>query len=185
MKKLLLGLLMMLSMISQAQIINGIEIGRLGKDVNFNLTQKGFKKINQDSLHEEYVGILDGKIVRLSTTMTPKSKIVWKMIIEVDVNYTWDDSKKSYFIYKEFFNQRYYNALSFEFFISPYYDGDGHEIQALILERCNYHSFFTDFDNNSVEVLLKSGDENQVYTWIVVENKIGCDLFLNERIHHN
>ena len=44
----------------------------------------------------------------------------------------------------ELFTKKYGEPKDhFEFFSSPYYEGDGYELQALRKEKCNYISFWT------------------------------------------
>ena len=56
----------------------------------------------------------------------------------------------------------------FEFFSKPYYKGDGYEMQALRLDKCNYASY-SEKENGTICVEMSKG----WHQWIAYEDKVG------------
>ena len=54
----------------------------------------------------------------------------------------WYDLKRDYFNKKELYSSKYVLDKDFEFFSSPYEDGDGYEMRAIASEKCTYTTFF-------------------------------------------
>lgn len=73
---------------------------------------------------------------------TPQTHTV-KRVVVFDMRFTsWGSLKSKYIAYKTALQQKYGIAESYEFFISPYYDGDGRELDALENEKVQYVSFW-------------------------------------------
>ena len=75
---------------------------------------------------------------------TPKSKIVSEVCVIYDKSLyvDWHSIKSHYFKLKEILTKKYGYPKSVEEFTSPYQEGDGLEMVALVREKCNYMSFF-------------------------------------------
>jgi hypothetical protein len=67
-----------------------------------------------------------------------KANIVWKVAIYLPEETNWYSIKNDYLKLKEQFITKYGIGKSYEFFSDPYYEGDGYEMQAVKLEKCNY-----------------------------------------------
>ena len=184
MKKIVLGLLLMILGMSsniKAQTFNGIEVGKHITETRTSLLSKGFTQVRVDGETEEYTGNVNGTEITITTVNTPESKIVWKLIVEVDANTTWYSCKSSYNKYKEILGQKYVKSISLEFFSEPYYEGDGFEIQAIVNEKCVYSSYFKDDVGNTIQVRLIPLTTRKVGTWIIYQNKNAADICKKER----
>lgn len=95
-----------------------------------------------------------GNIIMLSGTFidktcdilligTPKSKIIWKVVVWYPAGTAWPSLKRDYLELKEQLSKKYGKGESYEFFSLPYREGDGFEILALNKEKCTYSSFWT------------------------------------------
>lgn len=114
------------------------------KDFADKLSKKGFT----------YVKGLEGNIVRMEGKFadfnaevwlmaTPKTKIIWKIVVLTDKYTSWSSIKADFEKYKELYTKKYGKpSEDFHFFSRPYYEGDGYEMQALKLEKCTYITFF-------------------------------------------
>lgn len=73
---------------------------------------------------------------------TKKTNIVWKVAIYLPEETIWSSIKYDYLKLKEQFITKYGTGKSYEYFSNPYYEGDGYEMQAVKLEKCNYITFW-------------------------------------------
>ena len=88
-------------------------------------------------------GIFAGNYATIHILATPKSKIVWKTTVNYNEIESWSSLKSDYLNMKELFTKKYGEPEAhYEFFSSPYYEGDGYELQALRKEKCDYISFY-------------------------------------------
>ena len=55
---------------------------------------------------------------------------------------TWKGLKSDYFRKKNLYKEKYLLDKDFEFFSSPYDEGDGDEMRAVSLGKCNFASFY-------------------------------------------
>lgn len=88
-------------------------------------------------------GTFVNKSCELYIVSSPKTNIVWKVIVYLPKDENWYSLKIDYKNYKDQFIKKYGKQdKSYEFFSKPYYEGDGYEIQALNKEKCTYISFW-------------------------------------------
>lgn len=108
------------------------------------LTAKGYTKLYMNEkgavLSGDFAGKQDCKIFVLGTS---SSKVVWKVAVKFPEKVSWHSLKSEYNTLKESYTEKYGNPQTFEYFSTPYYEGDGYELQALSLEKCTYSSFFS------------------------------------------
>lgn len=120
-------------------------------------------------------GIFVNKQCKIYIILTPKSKEVWKVSVVLPKINNWGDLKNEYYHFKEQFSLKYGEpSNSYEFFLTPYYEGDGFELQALRNKKCTYSSYW---NINEGSIVVDINNENVCLTY---EDKIGVDLFTGE-----
>ena len=146
MKRCLLFLMLML-VITNIRAIGhikfmGIELDGTFEDFKDSIEAKGFKYMSSyESLHKFY-GKFANEIVTLEILASPKSKTVFKVIVYFPEKEEWSNLKNDYFEKKEMYKSKYPMDRDYEFFSSPYEDGDGYEMRAVARDKCRYVSFF-------------------------------------------
>lgn len=140
----------------QHMTFQGIPIAGTLDSMIISLKSKGF---NLDKCLEEYDaaimnGNFAGKQAELYILRTHKSKQVWKIAVYFEENESWYSLKREYYEYKEAYKTKYGKPTdSFEYFVDPYYEGDGYELQALRLDKCTYLSVW-ELETGSIGVQL-------------------------------
>lgn len=120
------------------------------------LEEKGFVKTEEFESSYSFIGKFANEIVNLTVLASPKTKTICKVIVYFPEQQTWSSLKSDYFTKKRLYNSKYLLSDDFEFFSSPYDDGDGYEMRAVAQEKCKYTSFFKDFGGHiTVEVCSK------------------------------
>ena len=140
--KLILVFLLLLSNLSFGQTIDGITLGKTEKEVISKLTSKGFKLINAVSkTQKKYKGKLSNEDdVEITIVSTPKTKLVWKLVI-TKYAYSWSSAKSTFNNYKAKLVNKYGDStLDYHYFSTPYFEGDGYEMQALLNDKCTWSS---------------------------------------------
>ena len=106
------------------------------------------KKLGYSETYRNETGIvMEGKFTNKDAELlilsSAKSKTVWKVAAQIDQDESWSKLKRDYFYYVELYTSKYGQPSDhFEYFLSPYYEGDGFELQALRNEKCTYSTFF-------------------------------------------
>jgi hypothetical protein len=180
MRKLLLGALLLLSTLSFSQTIDGITLGKPFTQVVSILTSKGFKPTEPSSpTIKSYLGRLsNGDDVKIMIVITPKSKLVWKLIISKDV-YSWRQAKSTFDTYKEKLVNKYGpTTKDYTFFSEPYYDGDGYELQAIEMDKCTWFSYW---ETPNITIQIKSFKYNAASIWISYENNEASEVNTKEK----
>lgn len=153
----------------------GIEVTGIFEDFKDSLEIRGFSYMSSfETLHKFY-GKFANEIVSLNILTTPKTKTVCKVIVYFPEKHDWREIKADYFIKKNMFKSKYSVDKDFEFFSSPYEDGDGYEKRALAQDKCNYISFFFAEGGHITVEIDKSAQVKVTY-----EDKINMDLALEE-----
>lgn len=109
------------------------------------LQSKGFKKL-QDDIDDD-IKIMEGNFAGEQSTLyilaSPKSKTVWKVLVQYPKENSWSSLKYKYKDIKNLYIKKYGEPKDhFEFFSKPYYEGDGYELQALKNDKCTYATYF-------------------------------------------
>lgn len=85
---------------------------------------------------------------------SPKTKIMHSVIVNFKERHNWHSLKSKYQELKKQLMTKYNSTpKSREYFIDPYYEGDGYEIQALKLGKCYYFSTFN-FYNGKIGLYI-------------------------------
>lgn len=182
MKKVLLSIvLVMTSLVCIAQVdhmsFKGVPInGKLNSFVS-KLEAQGFSvEYKQDDaavLSGEFAGKSDCTIMVISTKV---SNIVWKVVVQFPEKTSWYSLKGEYNSFKESYTKKYGEPTSYEFFSSPYYEGDGYELQALKSEKCMWASYFS---TSQGTIILELTDGK--CTQVVYEDGINVKIFQKEK----
>lgn len=106
------------------------------------LEEKGFVKVGEFECSYNFYGKFANEIVDLTLLASPRTHTVCKVIIYFPEKSSWSELKSDYFSKKKLYKTKYLLTDEFEFFSSPYDDGDGYELSAVKREKCNYDSFF-------------------------------------------
>jgi len=100
-----------------------------------------------------------GKECRIFILSTPKTKTVWKVAVFLPKESSWRSLKSEYNSVKEQITQKYGKPTkSFNFFSSPYYEGDGYELQAIKNEKCTYYSYWNS-ENGAITLKISTDCE--------------------------
>ena len=123
------------------------------RDIEINGTVKGFcaelKKLGYSDpiyldggscvVKGEFAGVKDCEILVLKSRYTD---IVWKVVVMMSECKSWHSLKSDYERFKDMYTKKYGVPQAYEYFLDPYYEGDGYELQALEMEKCTYLSCF-------------------------------------------
>lgn len=173
MKNLIVILLLVIhSIFANSQSYNGIEVGKDLASTKAKVLSKGFVQVKKDLknclVYQKYE---NGKKLEIYLIHTPYTKIVWKLAVFVDDATSWSRSKEKYFKYVSILTNKYGDPkTSVDEFESPYYEGDGYEIQALYLGKASIGSIFQDTNGNYITIELGSFDKGKADIIIHYEN---------------
>jgi len=175
MKKTIILLALVITSISlYSQEFMGIKIDG-NKDVLVaKYKAKGFKiSVPPSENAVTMEGIVDGNKVEILIVSTPITHKVWQMQVYLEKDYTWSNIEKRYEKYLAILTEKYGNPTdSFNFFIQPYYEGDGYEMSAIKNNKVVYSTFW-DYVNLSIS------EWQQVC--IKYENHVNADLYQEEK----
>lgn len=175
-KLVIVSLLIFLTIFGYGQMtFNNIPLGGPYYNFKLELQKKGFD-YHSDSEKEadnifSYTGNFIGKDADLGVMVTPKTKIVWKVNVELPASNSWADLKSEFFDLGIKMNQKYgpsFNMLTF--FEKPYIEGDGNELLAVYQNKCTYvYNWKT--ENGSIGIKIISHMEGTALINISYEDK--------------
>lgn len=150
--------------------------GKLPDFVNL-MEKEGFNLLNT----KNNTAVMEGRFVNQTCEIyviaTPKSNIVWKVVVYLPENNNWISIKTNYNDFKDQFRKKYGSSFKhYEFFIKPYYEGDGYEMQAIRNEKCRYLSIW-DLPEGSIAVEISKYEQIK-FTY---EDKINGDKLTKEK----
>jgi hypothetical protein len=152
MKKILLTVVMsMVAMITNAQTFMGLPLSGSMKNFHEAFIRKGFVVSQEVTDAKFYKGQLGGTNIEVLVLCTPKTKQVAKAVIffpEIDNFYQleMDFDKK-----KKILEEKYGKAEDcYEYFVTPYYRGDGYEMTAISTEKYINSCFWKGIDNLTI-----------------------------------
>ncbi len=155
----------------------GVEINGTLDEVVEQLCQKGYKVENhidsKISLRGEFAGLSNCEIVVQKDALLD---IVYMVAAFFVVDDNWDTLKDVYFKYKDIYSKKYGVPKSYEFFTSPFEDGEGQELEALKTGNCTYLSIYELENGRIIVSILKEGGVAAIYT-----DKINSELVEAER----
>lgn len=145
---------------------------------------KGFKvnpihDVNKDDVIR-MDGEAGGKKLEVGIACTPKSKTVWKFSVYLPKQSSWYYLKNDFEEYLKLLKDKYGDPISkYSFFSSPYEEGDGYEMTAVGVEKCNYAAYWSD----QIGIWIKISKYKQVN--INYENAINSALYDKEKAELN
>jgi hypothetical protein len=155
MKKLITTTLIIIFLVSNgmSQVFDGISISG---DFNVALQKFKSKGYKVEEVFPEGA-ILSGKVasanIELFLFKTPKTSKVFKASVYFPKKDNWYDLKNEFNSYHNLLLEKYGKTTDrFQFFSSPYYDGDGYEMQAVEKDKCTYSSYWSNIDGASYSV---------------------------------
>lgn len=160
--------IMSLSAQTERMKFMGIPIAGSPIQMGEKLKAKGFVFKEKISNHiREYSGTFAGSNVVVDVVST--SNVVWKILVEYPEASSFSRLESDYEDMVGQFKKKYGEPTEhFEFFSKPYYKGDGYEMQALRLDKCNYASYW-EKENGTICVEMSKGG----HLWIGYEDKVG------------
>ena len=135
----------------------GVKVDGKLNDVITKFKSKGFKITSPD----EFSPILEGKAgsanVELFVFASPISKTVYKFAVLLPKHTDWESIKSEYEEYFQILSDKYGKPKSsYNFFSSPYNEGDGDEMNAIQMEKCSYSAYWknglTNFQNIGISI---------------------------------
>jgi len=144
MKRVLVTLLLISALTVNAQEFMGVKVAGTAASAIAQFKAKGFTLIDQSEQFASMKGVgLGGKQLELNIVYSPKSKIVWKFSIYLPEQTTWYGLKDEYKSYVQSLTAKYGEPKkTYDFFLSPYEEGDGYELTAVGAEKCVYSAYF-------------------------------------------
>jgi len=95
----------------------------------------------------DHVAILTGNFIGKNCTLfvvsSPNTETVWKVGVSLPKDENWSSLKSDYLSLQKQFTKKYGKPeKEYSFFLKPYYEGDGYEIQALRKEKCYFATIY-------------------------------------------
>jgi len=134
---------MLISIVSNAQVFMGISVSGPVASFNAQLRAKGFTMDALQSEGDLYVfnGTISTKDVEVVVITTPTSKLVRKIVVFYPKQESWYSLKSEFNDVFEVISKKYGQPDdNYAFFKSPYEEGDGYEMTAVGTENCFYLS---------------------------------------------
>lgn len=178
MKKFLSLVAIVFALNVNAQVFDGVSISGDLPTALAKFKAKGYivQKTYTNSV------LLKGKVgvspVELYIFVTPKTKKVYKFTLYFDAQTTWYSLKSQYERYFDIFEKKYGEPDSkYDFFSSPYEEGDGYEMSAVSLEKATFSAFWLKRENLTISLSISKWKQVEV----VYENDKNMDLAKKEK----
>lgn len=173
---LIILLLLLFTTFGQGQMIfNTIPLGGLYANFKIELQKKGFTYHSDKAKEAENIFSYSGKFidkdVDLRVFVTPTTKTVWRIEVDLPSLQSWTDLKTEYTDLQKKMTQKYGGAFSgHASFLSPYSEGDGKELLAVAQNKCNY-DYYWKTDNGSIMIKIISHAEGTALINVSYEDK--------------
>lgn len=142
-----------LSFASKGQEFMGVKVE--GDKAAFikKFKENGYVVVSENANSATMKGTLGGTEYELILHATPKSKQIWKLSVFLPEATSWNTIKREYEDYLNILTEKYGTPdKKYAFFSSPYYEGDGYEMSAITLEKCNYFAYWNDSIGISIQI---------------------------------
>lgn len=149
MRFLLSVTLCLICIFSNAQIANthilfmGIPLNGTVEVFSLRLEEKGFTKVGEKEGSINYYGKFANELVKLTLVASPRTNTVCKIVIDFPEKESWSQLRNDYLEKKTLYNRKYLLTDEYEFFSSPYEEGDGYEMRAVVRDKCKFITFFS------------------------------------------
>ena len=164
MKKILFLLFAVLPILGYAQqehmTFKGVPINGKLTDMVTKLEKAGFyDSYKADECHYALRGTFTGESCDIFITATPKTKTVCSVMVSYKQEYnSWSTLKSKYIDLRDAFKAKYGEPISDnKSFKYPYTEGDGHEITAIAVGKCDYSCVFKSEDKGYVVLYIGKG----------------------------
>lgn len=155
MKKLILfTVALIVSLSSFGQEFLGVKPEGTKSEVIQQFKSKGFTVKDDDGGDVVILtGSAAGKDVQLLIVSSPTSKTVWKFVVYLPKKYSWTSLKGEYLEFMETLTTKYGKPKdTYEFFSSPYKEGDGYEMTGVGIGKSNYAAFWPEELGLAIEI---------------------------------
>ena len=130
-------------MFVSAQEFDGIKIGGSESQFISAMEAKGYKVKSKTDVVIQFDGNSAHPDLELYAVVTHKSRLVWKFSVYLPKETSWYHLKKQYNDYLQVLTEKYGKPdKTYAFFASPYDEGDGYEMTAVKVEKCDYVAFW-------------------------------------------
>lgn len=155
----------------------GIPITGSVESFTKQMESKGFTYLTEVEGGRVFEGKFAGQYAATFVLFSPKTRVVWKVVVSYKAENSWYDLKQKYLNFKRQYTEKYGAPEStHEFFSDPYYEGDGYELTALSQDKCLYSTYYS-VDTGMINISMsKEGGIDLVY-----EDKINCNKILKEQ----
>lgn len=155
MKNLLLALFTFLSINAFSQSFDGVAISGDLPTAVAKYKAKGYKVSESFESGVSLKGLVANREVELMLFVTPKSKTLFKAVVFMPKLENWYDLKDDYNRYLEILSDNYGKPKdSYTMFNSPYKEGDGYEMTAVVNDKCAYAAYWFDLDNSNISLQI-------------------------------
>lgn len=123
----------------------GIPVDGTKSEVIAQFKAKGFSVTSNNPKDNaiQFKGVAGGVSMEVFAAFTPVSGRCWSFMVFLPKEDNWYDIKEQYKKYVDIFKGKYGEPrASYDFFSTPYYEGDGYEMSALQLGKCTYSTFW-------------------------------------------
>jgi hypothetical protein len=155
MKKLLLSLFVLLSINAFCQSFDGVTISGDLPTAVAKYKAKGYKVTETFESGVSLKGEVASREVELMLFITPKSKTIFKAVVFMPKFENWYDLKDDYNRYLQILSTNYGMPKdSYSMFNTPYKEGDGYEMTAVVSDKCAYAAYWFDLDNSNISLQI-------------------------------
>lgn len=163
-----------------AQTFSGVPIGGTIEQMKVKLMAKGYKFDEK----KDNVIWLNGKMAAKNVTVglfgTYKTKTNWQIVVIFNPQNSWNLLKDEFYDTKNILTKKYgYCNDSFEFFSSPYTEGEGDELLALQSEKVTYAAYWENLEKGKLDLSIEIGKNNCVV--LKYQNNQNSKLFQKEK----
>jgi hypothetical protein len=152
----------------------GVKVEGTKDEIQKKFSEKGFKFVSYKDNYLQLKGNVGSNEVEFNVIFTPKTKIAWKFVVYLPEQSSWYSLKSQYNEYLNMLKSKYGEPKSsYNFFSSPYSEGDGYEMTGVEVDKCVYAAYWE--DKYSIEI----SKFKQVK--IAYENPINAEIFSKEK----
>jgi hypothetical protein len=143
------------------------------ESIGYVLTEPFSPTYKAAALHGSFAGNNDCSIIVFST---PKTLIARGVMISFGEQQVWYNLKDQYEKVKAQLSKKYGIPKVYEYFLDPYYEGDGYELTALSNDHCSYTSIF-EVPDGTISVFLTG----EAKVAIMYQDKINTEIGEKEK----
>lgn len=178
-KAIIIALLLCISTLSFSQQFDGINISGDFTSALNKFKAKGYVVVKGEGNRYILSGSINSLPVEILILGTPKTRQFAKVTVWLPKKTNWESLKSNYQDWLELLTTKYGKpSSSYNFFKTPYYEGDGYELTAVSSEKCVYAAYWIDILQN-MTLAISISEYQQVE--IVYENDSIMELYKKEK----